>query len=250
MANQKASPGDCFASIAKANNFFNYLTLYNHGDNAALKITRPNPNQLCEGDVVKIPKKTQKTETLVLDGTKRFLVDRKKTKLRLVVTDAAKTPLAPATCRLAVGSASINTPPGAQGLLELEIDPEKTSGTLKMSFPALPAPPPGPPDPVAANPPAHPPVIRPSEFRDRAPKSQSEALEVAWDLNIGYLEPKEAIRGCLQRLNNLTIEAPIRKDENDKTRKYVKAYEAMRGAAKTGNVSAIRADLAGFHDAP
>jgi hypothetical protein len=247
MPNVTSTPGDCFASIAKSKGFFNYLSVYSHADNAVMF---PNPNQIEEGSTVKVPEKSMKAFDLPLDVEKKFKIVRKKTKLRLVVTDAAKTALAPSSCSLTVGSASVATPPGAQGLLELEIDPEETSGVLKLSFPALPAPPAPPPDPAAVNPPANPPLIRPSEFRDRAPKSQSDALEVVWNLKIGYLEPKDSIRGCLQRLNNLTIEAPIRKDENDKTRAFVKGYEAMRGAAKTGNISAIRADLAGFHDAP
>ena len=251
MADHPVSPGDCFASIAQANNFYNYLTLYNHADNAALQVLRPNPNQLVEGDVVKVPDKQQKTVTLVLDGTKTFVVIRRKTKLRLVVTDSTKTALAPSTCSLTVGSANKNTPPGGQGLLELDIDPEETRGALKMSFPALPAAGAAPADPAAADPPANPPVILPSQFRDPAAPPQTGAYKVKWDLSIGSLEPKQAIRGTLQRLNNLTYPAPVQQAEDDETRKSVKGYQAMkRAAAKTGNVADIRDDLATFHDQP
>ena len=77
MSDKSVSPGDCFASIAKANGFFNYRTLYDHADNAALKAKRINPNQLVEDDVVRVPDKRQKWLPLQLDGTKKYVLDRR-----------------------------------------------------------------------------------------------------------------------------------------------------------------------------
>jgi hypothetical protein len=74
---------------------------------------------------------------------------------------------------------------------------------------------------------------------------------VTWDLKIGHLEPKQEVRGSLQRLNNLTFPTPIRTDENEKTARYVKGYQALkRAAAKTGKISDIRDELATLHDSP
>ena len=84
----------------------------------------------------------------------------------------------------------------------MEIDPTKTTGELVLSFHALPNLLTPPADPPAANPPANPPVIRQSEYRDTLPKAQTGGLDVTWDLQVGALEPKEAVRGSLQRLNN------------------------------------------------
>src|ERR1051325_9103912 len=204
MSDHKVSEGDCFASIAKANGFFNYRTLYDHGDNTALKAKRPNPNQLVEDDVVKVPEKRLKQVNLTLDGTKRFVFDYRSTKLRLLLTDYKKTPLAPSQCSVTVGSAQFVSNALAGGLVEMNIDPEEKRGELKMWFPALPPLGSPPADPPAANPPANPPLVRPSEYRDSLPKAQTDALEVTWDLRIGYLQAKEAVRGSLQRLNNLT----------------------------------------------
>jgi hypothetical protein len=248
MPKQTVSPGDCFNSFAKQFGFFNYQTIYKHADNSTLWT---NPNQLEEGGSVDIPDKNPKKLPLKLDAQTPFVIDRRKTKLRLVLTDYKKSALAPSSCSLTVGSAHSTKAPAASGLLEMEIDPGETQGTLKMSFPALPAPGAPPPDPAAGNPPANPPVILPSQFRDRAPKSQTDALEVTWELRIGYLERKEAVRGSLQRLNNLTFPTPIRREENDKTRRFVRGYQALRrAAAKTGNVTDIRDDLATYHDNP
>src|SRR2546426_9567488 len=132
MADYSVDPGECFASIAQKKGFFNYRTLYDHGDNAALKTKRPNPNQLVENDVVKIPDKRLKQVNLTLDGTKKFVLDRRKTKLRLLLTDYKKTALAPARCSLTVGSAKFVTTSLAGGMVEMEIDPEETSGELVL----------------------------------------------------------------------------------------------------------------------
>jgi hypothetical protein len=251
VADYEVSNGDCFASIAKDKGYYNYKTLYDHADNAAIKTTRPNPNQLVKGDIVKIPPKLQKTVNLTLDGTKTFVVDRQKTKLRVVLTDSAKTPLVPTSCSLTVGQGGVANLPGAQGLVELFVDPTKTSGSLKLKFPAL-APPGAPPaDPAAANPPANPPAILPSQFRDKMPKGEFEELVIEWDLSVGYLQPKTTTRGLLQRLNNLSFDTPVRDSENDKTAKFVKGYQALkRAAVKDGALASIRDELETFHDQP
>jgi hypothetical protein len=244
-------PGDCFASIAKAKGFFNYRTLYDHADNAALKAKRPNPNQLVEDDVVQIPDKAFKVVNLTLDGTKKFVLDRRKTKLRILLTDSKKTALTPVSCVATVGSAAFSSTALPAGLIELVIDAEEKSGTLVAIFKALPPLGSPPADPPAANPPANPPVIRASEFRDSLPTPQTDALSVVWELNLGSLEPKDVVRGSLQRLYNLTYPTPVRKDENEKTSVYVKGYQALKKAAtKSGQVSDIRDELATFHDHP
>jgi hypothetical protein len=250
MAEFSVSPGDCFASIAKAKGFFNYRTVYDHADNAALKTRRPNPNQLAEDDVVKVPDKRVKSIHLTLDGTKKFVVDVRSTKLRLLLTDSQNTPLAPANCSVTVGSAKFAAAVLAGGLVEMVIDPTEKTGKLVLSFQALPPLGTLPADPPAANPPANPPVIRQSEYRDTLPKAHTEALDVTWDLKVGALEPKEAVRGSLQRLNNLTFPTPIRTDENDKTRLYVKGYQALKTTAKSGKIADIQENLAAFHDNP
>jgi len=251
VANYSVDPGDCFARIAAKKGFFNYRTVYDHADNATLKASRPNPNQLVEDDVVKIPDKTPKTINLNLDATKKFVLDRRMTKLRILLTDAKKTALVPLNCMMTVGSAKYLNTALAGGLVELTIDPEEKSGELVVHLKALAAPGTPPADPPLANPPANPPVVRPGEFKDELPKPQDVALVVTWDLHIGSLEPKAVVRGSLQRLFNLTYPTPVRKDENDKTSHFVKGYQALKKAAnKTGKVADIQDELETFHDNP
>src|SRR5271169_900498 len=244
MAQKRVKPGDCFDSIAASNKFFNYQTVYGYDDNAA---QHPHPNQLVEGSVVKIPDKVQKTVNLILDATTVLVVVQRKTKLRIVVKGFNGSALPQATYSLAVSYANTSSAPDPQGVMQLpDIDPKETSGTLKIQFAAPPAPAALAPDPPAQNPPANPPLILPSEYRDVAPKSSTELLQVAWDLEVGALEPSQTIRGTLQRLNNLSFPDVIRKDENDKTRRIVKGYQASQGtpaAARTGNVADISAQL-------
>ena len=120
-----------------------------------------------------------------------------------------------------------------------------------MKFAALPAPGALPADPPPANPPANPPAIRQSQFTDKPPTAEIEELTVVWDLKIGYLQPKSSVRGTFQRMNNLTYDTPVRDDENEKTRRYVKGYQAFQKAAtKDGAVASIRDGLQQSHDNP
>src|SRR5579863_5892923 len=105
MPDHVVQPGDCFSSLAKENDYYNYRTLYDHPDNATIKGTRANPNMLVEADVVKIPDKRQKKVALVLDGEKKFVVDRKKTKLRVAVNDVEDKAPTASKLKLTVGTA-------------------------------------------------------------------------------------------------------------------------------------------------
>ena len=64
--------GESVAGIAKKYGFSNWLTIYNHADNAELKQKRPNPNVLYPGDKVVIPEKTVKEESGATEQRHRF----------------------------------------------------------------------------------------------------------------------------------------------------------------------------------
>ena len=84
MPNHAVVPGDCFNSIAKSEGFYNYLTVYNQGTN---RTNFPNPNMLEEGTTVDVPDKKPKKAPLNLDAKTGFVVDRQKTKFRVVLLD-------------------------------------------------------------------------------------------------------------------------------------------------------------------
>lgn len=65
------SQGDSIPSIAKRKGFF-WKTIWNHGNNAALKSKRKNPNVLFAGDEVYIPALQTKSETKATDARHKF----------------------------------------------------------------------------------------------------------------------------------------------------------------------------------
>lgn len=65
------SSGECLSSIAYQRGFF-WETLWNHGENAALKDKRSDPNVLMEGDVVHIPDLTEGDESCASDQEHAF----------------------------------------------------------------------------------------------------------------------------------------------------------------------------------
>jgi hypothetical protein len=239
-------PGDCFNSLAKEHGFFNYRTIYKHGENEA---RWPNPNQLEEGGSVDLPDKKRKWLPLTLDKETRFVIDRQKTRLRLVLLDSAFRRLDVTSCTLKVGPTYKKLP--KDGLLEVaDLDPAVKNGTLtiklKLTSAAAPAGTAPKPDPKA-----YPPAIKPTDFTDKLPKTK-ELATISWNLSIGTLEHYSATRGVLQRLLNLGFGCPLQQTEDDKTKRAAKAYQVFRKLATkeaaTGKVADIRAYLVTRHD--
>lgn len=254
MANHTVKAGDCFSSIAKAHGFYKYSTLYDHADNAALKLVRTNPNQLVPGDVVAVPAKRPKKVDLVLDGVKDVLIQRTPTHVQLHVTGLDKAVYTLTSIDFAVGSQRSTAQPDGAGKLELQgVDPAAKDGTLTIVIAALPVPPVAPVVPVvAANPPAHPPPIVADHFKDKPPTLDLGEVRVRWSLHLGTLEPRDTVRGVLQRLVNLGLRPPVGTAENDDTRRAVKHFQSFQDATTvgSGHVSDVRADVATLHDQP
>lgn len=252
MAQHTVKAGDCFSSIARVNGYHDYRTLYAHDDNTAIRMVRPNPNMLVPGDVVEVPAKRIKRVPLKLDGTTVLLIKRCKTHLKLHVTTAERQPYAVRTCTLEAGGQRLATAPAGNGLLALsDIDPTASSGTLTIELDALPAAPAAPPAAAAPDPPAHPPAIDETQFTDRSPALDADAVRVRWTLRLGALEPHDTVRGVLQRLHNLGVATPVVSAENDATRRAAKAWQAaQRQAPRSGAVADVRAGVEALHDHP
>ncbi len=252
MAQHTVVPGDCFCSLAEANGFFDYATLYNHGTNAALKGKRPNPNQLAEGDVVSIPDKQAKKVPVASNKEHKFVVVRTKTKLRLKIVDYDDRAIVAKTCELVVGKRKQKTLPSG-GIVEMEIDPTATSGTLSITWapPPAPAPAPAPAPSPAPSPPPYPPKIVAADFDDK-PEPVKPATAVKWTLHVGSMEPFDTIRGALRRLNNLGGLAPDALAEDDASKAAVKAHQRRHAltakGSETGKVADVQADLRNRHD--
>jgi N-acetylmuramoyl-L-alanine amidase len=252
MAKHSVSLGECFSSLAQANGFFDYLTLYNHGTNAALKSKRPNPNQLEEGDSVDIPAKQVKKLTLPADQEHKFVVVRTKTKVRIAIADATGKPLKVKSARLDVG-ARTQKKAGGGGVIELEMDPTATGGSLTVTWdPPKATAPPKAAAPASTSPPSYPPPIVAAQFEDKTATLAGET-SATWTLHVGALEPKESTRGCLRRLANLGYTVPVNsKAENAQTAVIVKAYQRKHGlmakGSESGKIADVRADLETRHD--
>ena len=247
-------PGDCFSSLAKENDYFNYLTLYNHPVNQQIHDTRTNPNMLVEGDDYTIPAKRQKKVALDLDKEKKFVLDRRKTKLRVAVVDVESKAPKVTKCKLTVGTATL-AKVGSNGLMELEIDAAEKAGTLTFTLPALPAVDTGQKKKAAKpkDPPAHPPEIDVPQFIDELEDDDTDPIEVELDLQIGFLEPHTEIRGGLQRLNNVGCKVPApdaKTAVDDPTKAVVKSYQLSKApkAVPSGNLSDLLTDLETAHD--
>jgi cell division septation protein DedD len=254
MAKHTVVPGDCFSSLAKANGFADYLTLYNDGGNGALKGSRPNPNQLAEGDAVEIPAKKPKEFSVSTGKVHKFVVGKTKTMLRLVLLDAVDKALKVKTCLLDVGGKKQATLPGGNGLVEMEVDAVATGGTLAVTWDAPPPPPaaPAPAPPPAASPPPYPAPIVAADFEDKPDPTVTNEPAATWTLQVGYMEPAAVVRGCLRRLANLGYGASDVQVEDAQTAAVVKAYQRKNGlgtkGSESGAIADVRSDLEKRHD--
>ena len=247
MPDYTVSEGDCFDSIAKANGFYNYQTVYKNGKNAT---DWPNANMLVVGGKVDIPAKKVKKLDLLLDAIVKVVVDRKKTRLRIVAVDSAFKAIKVDACKTTVDIDYPKRPDGS-GLLELsDIDPSVKDGTMVMT-PAVPPPPKSASTPAKPDPKAYPIVIVEKDFKDKDAKAEENA-KVEWTLKIGQLEPHTTVRGVLQRLVNLGFRCPVQTSEDDKTGAAVKAYQLniqlKKKGQETGKAADIRADIQKRHD--
>lgn len=261
MPSHTVQPGDCFDSIAREHGFFNYQTVFKHGQNAQACGPGTDPNTLIEGRTVEIPAKTVKKVALKLGEEQTFVIDRRKTRLRLLVADAAGKPLELGQGKLTVGAVVVDKGAGFKGLIEADIDPLQKAGTLVVKLPPLPALAPKPPPlplPIGPQPeppaPPHPPKIVADEFTDKRDPLDADPIDVNWTLKLGHLEPVGTLRGVLQRLNNLGCATPdpaTTAAEDDKTRRAIKSYQNHKGKPKdqrTGLAADVRSLVEADHD--
>lgn len=118
--------------IASSYGFADYRALYDHGDNAALKRKRPNPNVLEPGDVVMIPERRPKVLAIATGQAHQFSlrVARKVLRLRLLDHDAA---LAGEPYTLTVGSRARAGRTDGDGCVETSVSPSDTTALLAIA---------------------------------------------------------------------------------------------------------------------
>lgn len=206
--------GDCFESIAKRFGFGDYKVIYNHAQNAALKLKRPNPNLLVQGDRVFIPDKELKEESCATEQRHKFQITTKKVKLRIVVKDDKGVFFGDKKYELKIGERLIKGSTDSRGFIEKEIPAGEKSGQLKVF-------------------------------------TEDEKLKVlTWNLGIGHLNPVDNDEGVQGRLKNLGFYAgSVNGRVDDKTKEAVKIFKKKNSLPDDSTIDdAVRSKLRNSHD--
>lgn len=230
MSQHTIRAGDCISRLAAARNFFDYHTIWDHGSNAALKNSRENPNALALNDAVEIPDVEIKKRAVGVDQKHVFVVKVKPVKLRIQVTDGEDKALKFKSFALKLGPAKVGATPDGTGFFELQIDPEVTSGEIRIEMPP-PAKPKKKPTATKKGSPPYPAPIESTDFTDKIPDPPADQHILVWQLEIGSLSSHKVIEGVQHRLTNLGFVCN-EAGNGDRTKAAVKAYQ-MKQQGKT-----------------
>lgn len=185
--------------------------VYQHPDNEELRGKRPNPNQLVEGDIVKVPAKDAEPLRLTTGQLHEIrLKSRPTQKLRLhVLLDR------PCLYELVVGAESFRGALDESRLIEHDVSVLADSGTLKVKLGD------GPPH-----------------------------REIEWEVSLGTMEPVEEAKGLQARLFNLGFDPQgIDGKIGEKTKAAIRAFQLYSGLEASGEVNdETRAELLKHHD--
>jgi hypothetical protein len=163
----RVKQGDHISGIAKQFGFSDYLTIWNHPNNAQLKTLRVNPNVLFPGDSVYIPELIPSDFPRPTDLLHKFNVHVEKLKLCLVLEDLYEKPITNAECSLQIGFDTFSVTTDGTGRLEHDISPEAVDALVTI----------------------------------KAPQSPFQGTQIP--IKIGYLDPVEETPGQQARLKNL-----------------------------------------------
>jgi N-acetylmuramoyl-L-alanine amidase len=127
--------GEHISHIAAKYGLSDFRTIWDHGENAALKAERKNPNILFPGDRVFVPDRELREELRPTDQRHRFQVTASTLRLRLVLEDQYERPIANAPCELRLGADTRKLVTDGRGKVELEISRTARDAHLKISSP-------------------------------------------------------------------------------------------------------------------
>jgi N-acetylmuramoyl-L-alanine amidase len=130
MPTHTIKQGEHISRIAEQYRFNDYLTIWEHPQNAELKQKRQNPNVLAPGDTLFIPEKEGKKVNCTTGQKHRFRVQSQKIMLRLVLRDLNSEPIANTPCKLEVEGSSYQLTTDGEGMIEQLIPKTAESGRL------------------------------------------------------------------------------------------------------------------------
>jgi len=158
--------GEYLSYIAAQYGFTNYLKIWNHPQNAALKALRKNAEVLHPGDKVFIPEREAGKEKAGTGQKHKFVLQATPLKLKLVIKDVNNRPVAGQPCTLTLDGNVFDLTTNDSGEIEKEIPNTTKKGRLVV-------------------------------------KSDSAGINIDVPLLIGHIDPVEEKSGQVARLENL-----------------------------------------------
>jgi len=122
--------GECIVTIA-AKYGFAWQTIWDDAANEELREKRDNPNVLATGDIVLIPEKTLREESVQTDQMHKLRIENPCAKLRLRLTGHLE-PLPNEEYLLEVGQQKLSGKTGGDGLIEATIKVSDRTATLTL----------------------------------------------------------------------------------------------------------------------
>ena len=133
MAEQHSvKQGEHLSQIARKYGFRNYLIIWDHANNAALKKLRQDPNILFPGDSLYIPDRTPKTVPGDTGMTHRFQVYIPKLELRIALLDYCEQPIQGAACNLDVEGEVTPLTTDGKGAVRKPIPADSEDGAVRV----------------------------------------------------------------------------------------------------------------------
>ena len=214
MPIHEVQQGECLASIAEQYGFAKWKVIYDHPQNEDLKNKRKNPNVLSPGDQVFIPDVRSKVTARSTDNTHKFVLKSVKHKLRLVLKDQDGTPLPNKKYKIEVAGKSIEAQTGGDGLIEQPIPADAADGKLTVWM--------------------------------------DDKTKLVMKLNLGHLDPPDAISGAQSRLRNLGYDAgPTTGSSNPRFEAALAAFQKKNGITESGQLDDdTQGKLEAQHDQP
>jgi hypothetical protein len=205
--------GDHLSSIAKALGFSDYQTIWNDGNNAALKQQRQNPNVLFPGDQLYIPDREPRVEPRPTEVRHKFVKHGPTLKLQLVLEDQYEKPIANAECELTLDGNVLQVVTDATGKIVHPITPDTKDAMLVIKDP------------------------------------QTPFSYIQIPIKIGYIDPVDQVSGQAARLNNLGYDAGDGSDDDaDQFQSALEEFQCDQGLTVDGKCGpATQAKLKQVH---
>jgi N-acetylmuramoyl-L-alanine amidase len=233
MVLHRVTQGECLASIAKHYGFADWRAVYNHPENSDFRKRRPDPNVILPGDVIFICDMERRSESVPTEQHHRFKVKRSQTLLRLVLLNEQHEAQATVRYRLEVEDETFEGTTDSEGLIEHPITADAQQCFLTVWLP--------PRQELSEEEPVNVDYVDGQQSSETSESgggagssapAQADEQPFEWDLEIGHLDPVEALTGVQERLANLGFNpGPIDGIRGPLTNFAVRRFQQAHGLA-------------------